>query len=71
MKREFTVIVEQGENGYLVGLVAELPACRTQGKDIDELLERMKECIELVLEFMRDEGLPIPSRTGEVHKVAV
>ena len=48
--REFTVIIERDEDGYLVGSVPSLRGCHTQGKTMDELFERIKEAIELCLE---------------------
>ena len=50
MTQKFTVIVEQGEDGYLISEVIELPGCHTQAKNYDELMERTKEAIELYLE---------------------
>jgi predicted RNase H-like HicB family nuclease len=50
MKKQFTVIVEQGEDGYLISEVVELPGCHTQAKTHDELMKRTKEAIELYLE---------------------
>ncbi|MBT4538778.1 type II toxin-antitoxin system HicB family antitoxin [Candidatus Woesearchaeota archaeon] len=55
MARTFTVIIEQGEDGYLISDVVELPGCHTQAKTYDELLSRTKEAIELYLEV---KGLP-------------
>ena len=50
MTRKFTVIIEQGEDGYLISDVLELPGCHTQAKTYDELLKRTKEAINLCLE---------------------
>ena len=50
MGQKFTVIVEQGEDGYLISEVVELPGCHTQAKTYDELIERTKEAISLYLE---------------------
>ena len=50
MSQKFTVIVEQGEDGYLISDVVELPGCHTQAKTHDELIKRTKEAIELYLE---------------------
>lgn len=49
MPKEFTVIIEQGEDGYLISEVVELPGCHTQAKSMDELLKRTREAIELCL----------------------
>ena len=48
--QEFTVIVDRGEDGWLIGTVPQLDGCRTQGRTLDELMDRMREAIELVLE---------------------
>ena len=50
MAREFTVVIERDEEGYLVGSVPALKGCHTQGGSMDELLERLKEAIRLCLE---------------------
>ena len=49
MTRTFNVIVEEGEDGYLISEVVELPGCHTQAKSYDELLKRTKEAISLYL----------------------
>ena len=49
MENKFHVIIEEGQDGYLISEVVELPGCHTQGKNIDELLKRTKEAIELYL----------------------
>jgi len=48
--RAFTVIIEKDKDGYFVGEVVELPGCHTQAKSLDELMERIKEAIELYLD---------------------
>jgi predicted RNase H-like HicB family nuclease len=46
----FSVVIEKDEDGYYVAYVPELPGCHTQAKTLDELLERIKEAVELYLE---------------------
>lgn len=46
----FNILIEKGEDGYLISEVVELPGCHTQAKNIDELLKRTKEAISLYLE---------------------
>lgn len=53
MKKEFTVIIEQDEEGYFVAEVPELPGCHTQARSMDELLERTREAISLCLEVYK------------------
>lgn len=50
MAKKYTVIIEKDEEGWLVSDVVELPGCHTQGKSMNELLERTKEAIEAYLE---------------------
>nr|MDO8113613.1 type II toxin-antitoxin system HicB family antitoxin [Candidatus Sigynarchaeota archaeon] len=47
---EYTVIIEQGLDGYLVASVVELPGCFTQARTKQELLSRVKEAIAAYLE---------------------
>ena len=49
MVKKFNVVIEQGEDGYLISDVVELPGCHTQAKHMDELLKRTKEAISLYL----------------------
>ena len=46
----YSVVIEKDEDGYYVAYVPELPGCHTQAKTLDELLERVKEAVELCLE---------------------
>jgi predicted RNase H-like HicB family nuclease len=53
-EQEFNLIIEQGEDGYFVSEVVELPGCHTQAKSIDELLARTKEAVTLYLECQKE-----------------
>ena len=48
--QEFYVVVEKDEDGLYVGEVPQLEACYTQARSLDELMENIKEVIELCLE---------------------
>ncbi len=50
MRKEFNVIIEKDEEGYHVASVPTLKGCHTRAKSLDELMERIKEAIELCLE---------------------
>jgi predicted RNase H-like HicB family nuclease len=47
MMYQFDVIVERDSAGYLVASVPALPGCHTQAKSLDDLMERIREAIEL------------------------
>ncbi len=49
--RQFDVVIERDEEGLYVGSVPQLPGCHTQGRSLDELMERMREAVELCLEL--------------------
>ena len=55
MQREFDVVIERDSEGYYVGSVPALRGCHTQARSLDELMERVKEAVELCLE-VEDEG---------------
>ncbi len=50
MPREFTIVIEKGEDGYLVSEVVELPGCHTQARTLPELIKRTEEAIRAYLE---------------------
>ena len=58
MQREFTVVVERDEEGYYVASVPALPGCHTQARSLDQLMQRVREAIEVCLE---DAGAEQPS----------
>ncbi|MEK6982893.1 MAG: type II toxin-antitoxin system HicB family antitoxin [Candidatus Micrarchaeota archaeon] len=43
----FTVIIEEDEDGMFVAEVPNLKGCYTQGETLTEVLENIKEVIEL------------------------
>jgi len=53
MWKEFTVIIERDKEGFFVGTVPSLKGCHTQARSLDELMERIKEAIQLCLEVAR------------------
>ena len=47
--RDFFVVVEKDEDDFFVGEVTQLPACFSQGRTLEELMENMREVICLCL----------------------
>ncbi|MCX6803158.1 MAG: type II toxin-antitoxin system HicB family antitoxin [Candidatus Diapherotrites archaeon] len=47
MGKQYSVLIERDENGFLVADVPELEGCHTQAKTMDELIKRIKEVIAL------------------------
>jgi len=52
---EFDTIIMEDETGGYVAFVPALPGCHTQGDTLQELLENVKEAIELYLETLTEE----------------
>ncbi|MBU1129442.1 MAG: type II toxin-antitoxin system HicB family antitoxin [Nanoarchaeota archaeon] len=46
----FNLIIEKGEDGYLISEVVGLQGCHTQAKNMNDLIERTKEAISLCLQ---------------------
>ena len=68
-RRKFTVVMEEGEDGYVVVHCPALPGCWSQGKTRDEAMSNIREAIELYLESLVARGEPIPEE--EVGTVEV
>ena len=49
---EFNMIIEKGEDGYLISEVIELPGCHTQGETMEELIANTKEAVSLYLKVV-------------------
>lgn len=68
-KKRFTVIIERDEDGYYVATVPDLRGCHTQAENLDTLMKRVREAIELCLEV---EGSGIePLELVGIQQVAV
>ena len=56
---DFTVVIEQDEDGIYVANVPELEGCYTQGKTLQIVLERIKEAIDVCLEGDKEDINPM------------
>ena len=45
MDLKSTIVIERDVDGYFVAFVPELPGCHSQARDLDELMDRIKEAI--------------------------
>lgn len=69
MMRQFDVIVEKDSEGYFVASVPALAGCHTQAKSLDELMERIREAIELCLEVRGE--IPEPLEFVGIQRISV
>ncbi len=66
---DFNIIIEKGEDGYLISEVVELSGCHTQAKNMNELLERTKKAISLYLK--EQENFEIENSFVGIQKIEV
>jgi predicted RNase H-like HicB family nuclease len=59
MTREFSVVIERDQEGYYVASVPALPGCHTQARSLDELMNRIREAVELCLEVEQEAAEPL------------
>ena len=62
---KYTLVIKQGQDGYLIGQLKELPAVFTQGLTISELKENIADVLELYLEDMREKYVPQDAMLNE------
>ncbi len=58
----FNAVYEDAGEGWIYAHVPELPEVQTQGKYLDEAREMVRDAIELVLDWRRECGEPIPEK---------
>lgn len=55
----FTVLIEQDEDGIYVAKVPDIIGCYTQGKTVEQAMERIKEAIQVCIEADDEEIMPL------------
>lgn len=68
--KNYAVVYEWSVNNYSA-YVPDLLGCVACADTLQETETLIKEAIELYLEVLREDGLPIPEPATEVGKVAV
>jgi predicted RNase H-like HicB family nuclease len=51
----YTISIKENRDGWLSGQCEQLPQAISQGKDLDDLMENMKDAIETVLAYQKEE----------------
>lgn len=59
----FTVLIEQDEDGMYIAKVPDIQGCYTQGKTVEQAMEHIKEAVQVCLEV--DQALVERIRKGE------
>lgn len=69
MKRYAIVVEDAGTN--FAAYVPDLPGCAATGRTKEEVDRLIREAIEMHLEGMAEDGLPIPEPSSRVEYVEV
>lgn len=51
---KLTAIIEEGENGWLVGQIEEIPTVISQGKTMEELKNNLLDALQLFLSTQKE-----------------
>ena len=66
----YMVVVERGEASWGAH-VPDLPGCMAVGETREEVLQLIREAIELQIDGLKEDGLPVPAPSSEVEFVEV
>ncbi|MHA1998973.1 MAG: type II toxin-antitoxin system HicB family antitoxin [Promethearchaeota archaeon] len=65
------VLMYPGEDGYWVVEVPSLPGCVSQGKTKEEAISNIKEAIDLYIEALEEDNIPVPEEHFDAMLVTV
>ena len=65
------VLIYPGEDGYWVAECPSLPGCISQGRTRPEAVANIKEAINLYIETLEEDGMPVPEDRLEAQVLVV
>ena len=66
----YLVVIERGKTSWGAH-VPDLPGCIAAGETREEVVELIREAIDLHIESLRQDGIPVPSPSSESEFVEV
>jgi predicted RNase H-like HicB family nuclease len=60
----YTVILEKGREAGFVAICPALPGCVSQGRTRRDVLRNIREAVEVYIEALLEDGLPVPVEQG-------
>jgi predicted RNase H-like HicB family nuclease len=63
-KYQFTVVIEQDEDGVYISSCPALQGCHSQGDTYEEAIENLKDALQVYLEAKLSLGETIPAEVG-------
>ncbi len=61
---KYNVLIRHGNEGGYVAAVPALPGCVSQGRTKREAIKNIREAIEVYIEALLEDGLPVPVEAG-------
>ncbi len=68
--KEYAVVYEWANTNYSA-YVPDLPGCTSTGETLEEIQKNITEAIQIYLDELREDGLPLPEPTTHVSMVQV
>lgn len=65
------VLIYPGEDGFWVAECPSLPGCISQGETKAVAIDNIREAIELYIEVLEEDGIPVPEEHFDAMLVAV
>lgn len=62
---KYTIIIEKGRESGFVAYCPALKGCVSQGETREEALKNIREAVEVYLEALIEDGLPVPTEAGK------
>ena len=66
----YAIVVEKANSNYSA-YVPDLPGCAATGATVEETERRLRDAIEVHVQGLRDDGLPVPEPSSIVDYVEV
>ena len=67
---KYAVVIEQADTNYSA-YVPDLPGCVATGRTLEEAEQEIRLAIELHIQGMKQDGLPVPNPSSSVDYVEV
>jgi predicted RNase H-like HicB family nuclease len=65
------VLIYRGEDGYWIAECPSLPGCISQGKTKEEAVINIRQAIDLYIDTLKEDGLPVPNDKFDALLMAV
>lgn len=65
------VVIHRGEDGYWVAECPSLPGCISQGKNVQEAIDNIKEAIEVYIAALEEDHLAVPKEQFDTLLMAI